>query len=134
MEILKSIRNVKKRGTWNIKKDIRCDKVENFFQHVKQGPFYVCTIRHWSLYQGSVRLFKHENYHILILCKKIANGKRWIFTAQKMKFFIKDFFSECDQICSFMLIWSYLLKKSLMEIFFFCAVFLKLSKPFATIS
>ena len=44
-------------------------------------------------------------------------------TAQKMKFPIKDFFSKCDQIRSFPRIWSYLLKKSLMENFIFCAVF-----------
>ena len=42
-------------------------------------------------------------------------------TAQKMKFSIKDFFDKCDQVCSFMWIWSHLLKKSLMENFFFCA-------------
>ena len=44
-----------------------------------------------------------------------------IITALKMKFSIKDFFSKCDQIRSFMQIWSHLLKKSLMEILF-CAV------------
>ena len=33
----------------------------------------------------------------------------------KMKFSIKDFFSKCDQIGSFLLIWSHLLKKSLIE-------------------
>ena len=38
-------------------------------------------------------------------------------TAPKMKFSIKDFFSKCLRI------WSYLLKKSLMENFIFCAVF-----------
>ena len=36
-------------------------------------------------------------------------------TAQKMKFSFKDFFSKCDQIGSFLWIWSYLLEKSLME-------------------
>ena len=41
-------------------------------------------------------------------------------TAQKMKFSIKDFFSKCDQIRSFVLIWSHLLKKSLIEDFIFC--------------
>ena len=41
---------------------------------------------------------------------------------QKMKFSIKDFFSKCDQIGSFLRIWSHLLKKSLMENFIFCAV------------
>ena len=44
------------------------------------------------------------------------------FTAQKMKFSIKDFFSKCDQIRSFLRIWSNLLKKSSLENFIFCAV------------
>ena len=39
-----------------------------------------------------------------------------------MKFSIKDFFSECDQMRSFQRIWSQILKKSLMENFIFCAV------------
>ena len=42
-------------------------------------------------------------------------------TAQKMKFSIKDFFSKCEEIRSFLGIWSHLLKKSLMENFIFCA-------------
>ena len=37
------------------------------------------------------------------------------FSAQKIKFSIKDFFSKCDQMRSFLGIWSDLLKKSLME-------------------
>ena len=45
-------------------------------------------------------------------------------TARKMKFSIKDFFSKCDQIHSFLRIWSHLLKRSLMEnvifFIFFC--------------
>ena len=43
-------------------------------------------------------------------------------TAQKMKFFIKDFLSKCDQIRRLLRIWSHLLQKSLMENFIFCAV------------
>ena len=43
-------------------------------------------------------------------------------TEQKMKFSIKDFFSKCDQIRSFLRIWSHLLRKSLMENFVFYAV------------
>ena len=43
-------------------------------------------------------------------------------TAQKMKFSSKDFFSKCDQIRSFLRIWSHLLNKSLMENFIFCAM------------
>ena len=40
-----------------------------------------------------------------------------------MKFLIKDFFSKCHQIRRKLRVWSYLLKKSLMENFIFCAVF-----------
>ena len=46
------------------------------------------------------------------LKKLITLRKKWI----------KDFFSKCDQILSKLRIWSYLLKKSLMENFIFCAV------------
>ena len=45
-----------------------------------------------------------------------------IYTAQKMKFSIKDFFSKCDQIRRKLQIWSHLLKKTLMENFIFCAI------------
>ena len=41
-----------------------------------------------------------------------------------MKFSIKDFFSKYDQIRSFVRIFSQLLKKSLMENFIFCAVWM----------
>ena len=41
---------------------------------------------------------------------------------KKMKFSIKDFFSKCDQIRRKLRIWYYLLKKSLMENFSFCAI------------
>ena len=44
------------------------------------------------------------------------------YTAQKMKFSIKAFFSKCDQIRSFPRIWLHLLKKYLMKNFLFCAV------------
>ena len=48
------------------------------------------------------------------------------YTAQKLKFFIKDFFTKCDQIRNFLRVWSHLLKKSLMENFtFFLQCYLK---------
>ena len=40
--------------------------------------------------------------------------------AQKMNFFIKDFYSKCDLVK--LRIWSHLLKKSLMENFIFCTL------------
>ena len=57
---------------------------------------------------------KKKDPHVIKLLKYI--------TAQKMKFSIKDFFSKCDQIRSFLRIWSHLLKKSLTENFILCAV------------
>ena len=45
----------------------------------------------------------------------------YVFTAQKIKFSIKDFFNKCDQIRRKLRIWSHLLKKSLMQNFIFCA-------------
>ena len=49
----------------------------------------------------------------------------WIagYTAQKMKFFIKNFFSKCDQIRSKLRIWPPLFNKFLMENFSFGAIF-----------
>ena len=47
----------------------------------------------------------------------------WLFyTAKKMKYSIKDFFSKCDQIHRKLRICSHLPKKSLMENFFCFAV------------
>ena len=46
-----------------------------------------------------------------------------MITAQKMKFFIKDFFSKHDQIRSFLSIRSHLLRKSSMENSIFCAAY-----------
>ena len=39
-----------------------------------------------------------------------------------MKLSIKDVFNKCDQICSFLWIWSHLLKKPLMENFILYSV------------
>ena len=51
------------------------------------------------------------------------------FTAQKMNFSTKDFFSKCDQIRRYLRIWSHLLKKSLMENFIFWAMVLVQRSP-----
>ena len=58
-----------------------------------------------------------------------------------MKFSIKDSFSKCDKIGSFLWIWTHLLEKSLMENFIFVersksneSIVLKLSKSFIDLS
>ena len=74
-----------------------------------------------------IRFYK-KKYHLFLL----DFLKEYYITAQKIKFSIKDFFSECDQIRSFLRIWSHLLKKSLMETFIFCAVYNSLFNFFLT--
>ena len=68
----------------------------------------------------SVGIFKTRNVASLCGCDISC-------TAQKVKFSIKDFFSKCDQIRSFLRIWSHLQKKSLMKNFIFCAVMTAIS-------
>ena len=51
--------------------------------------------------------------------KKSSWSELVTYTAQKIKFTVKDFFSKCDQIRSFLQIWSHLLKKSLMVNYIF---------------
>ena len=70
------------------------------------------------------------------LLQNNSGGSFWMFeraintpTAQKIKFSIKDFFSKCDQICSFLRIWTHLLTKSIMENF----IFVQCPLVFATI-
>ena len=62
--------------------------------------------------------------YVFFLCKSIDKStKQWqIDTAQKMNFSIKDFFSNYDQIRSFLRISSHLLKKSFVKNFIFCSV------------
>ena len=62
-------------------------------------------------------------YYVYLICCASPGYKILLLfrTAQKMKFSIKDIFSKCDQIRSFLQTWSQLLKKSLTENFIFCA-------------
>ena len=77
----------------------------------------LCKSMDWSLYNKDL---SHERVNANTYCSKMV---RQTFTAQKMKFSIKDFFRKCAQIRSFLRIWSHLLKKSVIENFAFCAVF-----------
>ena len=69
---------------------------------------------------ANVLLFKFNNKNSRIrfeVCSKLTIKNNFIdvHCTKKMKISIKNFFSKCDQIR----IWSYLLKKSLMENFIF---------------
>ena len=61
---------------------------------------------------------KFKWVHFWVVKRKLTTTS----TLQKMKLSIKDFFSKCEQIRTFLRIWSHLLKKSLMESFIFYAV------------
>ena len=72
------------------------------------------------------RKTKNLNFDIclfLLACYKSLINFSYLSCARKMKFSIKDFFSKYDQIRRKLQILSYLLKKSLMENFIFCAVY-----------
>ena len=59
--------------------------------------------------------------------------KRIIFMTQKMEFSVKDLFNKKEQICSFMQICSHLLKKFLMEKFFFVHWFVQVDRQTTTV-
>ena len=69
-----------------------------------------------------------ERQHTFQRHKNVTDEITYI--AHKMKFFIKDFFSKCDHIRSFLWIWSYFLKNSSIENFIFCAVIIAFSHSF----
>ena len=96
--------------------------------HVRKGFFDMLKKQMWqnSYYKEFLLFATYCIYAVfldlILQYFNILVPKRY-FTAQKMKFFIKDFFRKCVQIRSFLRIWSYLLKKSWMQNFNFCAVF-----------
>ena len=69
-------------------------------------------------YIVSVHLTREYLYMYIAQTPKISLH----YTAQKMKFSIKNFFSKYDESRRKLRIWSHLLKKSLLENFIFCAV------------
>ena len=83
------------------------------------------TQYHSSLCGGQIIIFREDSFKMnqdfILLNERIMIEimvSFILFTAQRMKFYIKDFFSKCDQIRKKPRVWSYLLKKSLMENYF----------------
>ena len=91
------------------------DYVLSYFIHLFQTGLHiyeVMTNKIFGLYEKFLRMFQET----------LESFKSLPEIAQKMKFYSKGLFSKCDQMRSFLRIWSHLLKKSLMEKFLFCAV------------
>ena len=95
-------------------KHLKCTKqIKNFSFWLSLSRF---SCYRWNNYFDVSNTF----YSYLIgfaVCPVLANFHG--HTAQKMRFFIKDFFRKCDQIRRKLRIWSNVLKKFLMENFIF---------------
>ena len=94
---------------------------------VKEIIFYQQNVFSGSKYLSRVEILSHSvgkfrmiNAFLLQPIRVFENNHT--HTAQKIRFSIKDYFSKCDQIRSFMWICSHLQKKSLTGNFIFCAV------------
>ena len=74
-------------------------------------PEHLC----WRIF-AKIAIFSQKNLIVEIRQDSKYASK---YTAQKMKFSFKDFFSKCGQIRRKLRIWSHLLKKFLMENFIF---------------
>ena len=97
---------------------IKSCREEIFCKTTKWPP----TIPHWQVCWVKEVLYLICNEHHLSAYFGTLMTQLQSFTAQKVKFSIKDFFSKCDQILNFLRICSHLLRKSLMENLIFCAV------------
>ena len=119
-------------------KDLSLGLTFKSFQRVSHMLIWDINILFTKL--TSLTEVKFENHHLHIMPQGLGISRKacllflilllvvtctlmlWLYTAQEMKFSIMDFFSKCDQIRRFLLIWSHLLKKSVMKNFIFCAV------------
>ena len=79
----------------------------------------ICQFASFFIFTCIYRFKIPDTYFLIHTLATLLNAK---YTAEQIKFSIKDFFSKCDQIRSFLWNWSHLMKKSLLENFIFCAV------------
>ena len=90
---------------------------------------YLCNVfilsRNFLSIISQQLLRKILQFYLFFWCRNFAEMQSFHCTKNEVS--IKHFFSKCDQIRSFLRIWSYLLKKSLMENFIFSAVYHKIS-------
>ena len=100
-----------------------------------------CEFFYWNFCYGSwcrqwIKKWVNSDLEFLMLKTDVyswcfvhsSKCQQLITIVQKMKFSIENFFCKCDQIHSFLRIWSHLLTKSLMENFIFCAAKVMLNK------
>ena len=114
--------------------NLKLSQIKYLYSCIFQGTFFsrLLELPNWK---------KIKKKYIIALSGNLISPLRKVYkntgfqlysgmlTAQKMKLFIKNFFSKCDQIRRELPIWSHLVKKSLMENFIFCAVFYAVNFP-----
>ena len=93
------------------------------------GTWIGFSNNHQVIQQGLHEAIK-QPFLIKLRNIRLKNGASFVDTAQKMKFSIKCFFSKYDQICRKLWNCIFSLKKSLMENFVFCAVWLSISRKY----
>ena len=81
----------------------------------------------WRFLQKQLKTFSCQLFFKKTLPQMFDRVLDTPLTEQKMKFSIMNFCSKCDQIRSFLQIWSHLLKESLMENLIFCTVSVSVS-------
>ena len=90
----------------------------------QMGQYAVKTFKNWYWSVDATRTIFFKILFIKYLClldwQDTFGWTDNLSTVEKMKFSVENFFSKCGR--SFLWIWSYLLKKSLMKNFIFCEV------------
>ena len=101
-----------------------CRKTDRRINHLQEIILRTVHDDYTSLHEDLLRKYNIQSLanKYSIISQRTSQTFRRNYTAQKMKFSIKDFFSNCDQIRTFLRVWSHLLKKFLVENFILCAV------------
>ena len=109
---------------------------------VRQKTVEITGGRHWYLFHycnfNVMKTWHSGFFHSSSFLVEMSEfwGRRKemssVLNCKKIKFSIKDFFSECDRIRRKLRIWLNLLKKPLMENLIFCAVLLEMPQSMLT--
>ena len=134
--IMKRNKKLKKPGWEYLKTWVGKFQVGNFWVGIHKGGVWLVRIFWMGVFLISLLLSKKCSK---IYCLRPVTNYQWRHqyfrffssphyfitlphTSKKMKFSIKHFFCKCDQIRSFLRIWSHLQKRFWTQNFIFCAL------------
>ena len=71
-----------------------------------QGPYYICTIFHQSLYQRYVKLGKHEKYHVFIseLYHPVRPFDEKLYICETCQKYLCEHETLCQSVCNKMVL------------------------------